>query len=340
MCFQLKYSFKKEPIKVEVNQNKTTVNEYNQHRVQPEILPPHSPESGYNSDCHDHEYRAAMMNQERQCWSPDIPTSSMYQVEEHLPQPFVYSQPYYPVPAANVTISRKRTSSTAFFEDPGYGKRVHVVDRYQYVDPVPQMFYQEVPQPVFYPQPYPTHVLPASEVPSFDEFTANLEMSNRRQHAQRQPSDSAMLLDLNRTKFDRWQPTVAFLRECLGHDKLIEFLCELLDASRRCNKYVQWLSETSTIKSPRCFELKNTTEIAVMYSQKIGQQKSYKSMSNILSAGNWSWNGIVILKKVNKNQRNKYELIPDLVYSSFGGHGKSRIELGPDGRLMEVLTNM
>ena len=281
----------------------------------------------------------AIASQECHRWSPDIPTSSIYQVDEPQQQ-FVYNPPYFPVPAANVTVSRKRTSSAAFFNDHNYGKRVHFAENYQYVDPLPQMFYQEVSQPVYCPPSYPTHAVPASEVPSFDHFTANLDISNRRHNAQRQPSDGSMLLDLNRTKFDRWQPAVFFLKQCLGNDKLIEFVCDLLNSSRKCNKYVQWLSETSTIKSPRCFELKNTSEIADMYSQAIGQRKSYKSISNILSAGNWSWNGIVLLKKVNKNQRNKYELIPDLVYSSFGGHGKSRIELGPDGRLMEVLTNI
>ncbi|KAE9555470.1 hypothetical protein FO519_001325 [Halicephalobus sp. NKZ332] len=305
----------------------------------PEVLVPTSPESGYNSDRHAQEYQAAM-NQEYHRWSPELPTSSVYHMDHSQQHQLVYNAPYYPVPATDMTISRKRTSSATSFDDMNYGKRVHL-ENYQYVQQIPQLPFHEVPQQVYYyPQPYPSHVLPASEVPSFDQITANLETSHRRHHAQRQPSDGAILLDLNRTKFDRWEPTVAFLKQCLGHDRLIDFVCELLDTSGKCNKYVQWLAETSAIKSPRCFELKNTVAIAEMYSQRIGQQKSYKSMSNILSAGNWSWNGIVLLKKVNKNQRNKYELLPDLVYSSFGGFNKSRIEIGPDGRPMEVLTNM
>ena len=306
----------------------------------PEQAAPTSPESEYGSEKHTVEYQAHMMNQEYHRWSPELPTSSVYPVEQHQSQQMFYNAPHYPVPASDMPISRKRASSVTAFEEMSYGKRMHM-ENYQYVPQVPQIFHEVPQQMYFYPsQPFQTHVLPASEVPSFDQITANLETSHRRQHAQRQPSDSAILLDLNRTKFDRWQPTVAFLKQCLGHDKLIDFVCELLETSGKCNKYIQWLAETSAIKSPRCFELKNTAVIAEMYSKKIGQQKSYKSMSNILSAGNWSWNGIVLLKKVNKNQRNKYELLPDLVYSSFGGFNKSRIEIGPDGRPMEVLTNM
>ncbi|KAE9547570.1 hypothetical protein FO519_009220 [Halicephalobus sp. NKZ332] len=328
---------------VEPSQNTENVSEHNPPQTQLDIGTPHSPESGYNSDCYDHEHRATALNQGYHHWSPETSTSPVFQVDQSQSQQLIYNQPYYPVCVPNVTFSRKRASSTALFDDMNFGKRPHLVDRYQYVEPIPQVFYQEIPQaqPMYYSPPsYPSHVLPASEVPSFEQITANLDMSHRRHPAQRQPSDSAMLLDLNRTKLDRWQPTIAFLKQCLGEDRLIEFVCELLETSGKCNTYVQWLSETSSIKSPRCFELKNTAVIAQMYSQKIGQHKSYKSMSNILSAGNWSWNGIVLLKKVSKNQRNKYELIPDLVYSSFGGHGNSRIELGPDGRLMEVLTNM
>uniref|UniRef100_A0AC34QAV1 Uncharacterized protein n=1 Tax=Panagrolaimus sp. JU765 TaxID=591449 RepID=A0AC34QAV1_9BILA len=177
--------------------------------------------------------------------------------------------------------------------------------------------------------PTPPPPISGFSLPSINDLFGG-KMKNVSRRPRRQPFDYISLLDLNRVKYNRWKSSIDFAKEqCGNRDQLLSFIMTLLEDSRKSNQHVQWLTETDVIQSPRCFEFKNTVEIAEMYSKLIGQKKSFKSISARLYLNDWTINYVKVLKKVPGMQRNRYELLPDLISNNFGQNNQTVVIVDP-----------